>query len=98
LANGTLFVSMYHAGVWAADFSKENWPDLPSVGVYLPSEEPAGEPHRAGQAPEVLEVLALGGSDLLVFDGNSGAYTLRWHGVSPEVPPALPWADNPWIG
>ncbi|HUR25412.1 MAG TPA: hypothetical protein VM327_05290, partial [Candidatus Thermoplasmatota archaeon] len=72
LVDDTLFVSMYHAGVWAADFSKANWPDLPSVGVYLPSEEPAGEPHRAGQAPEVLEVLALGGDDLLVFDGNSG--------------------------
>lgn len=98
LTGDTLFVAMYHAGVWAADFSEENWPDLPSVGVYLPAEEPAGEPHAASPAPEVLEVLHLGGDDLLVFDGNSGAYTLRWHGVHPDVPPAMPWAENPWIG
>lgn len=98
LVNDTLFVAMYHGGVWAADFSKPNWPDLPSIGVYLPTEEPAGEPHRSGQSPEVLEVLALGGDDLLVFDGNSGAYTLRFHGVDADVPPAMPWAENPWMG
>lgn len=98
LTNDTLFVSLYHGGVWAADFSGQNWPDLPSVGVYLPSEAPAGEVHAASPAPEVLEVLWLGGDDLLVFDGNSGAYTLRWHGVRADVPPAMPWADNPWMG
>jgi hypothetical protein len=98
LANGTLFVSLYHAGVWAADFSKENWPDLPSIGVYLPDQEPAGEVHAASPAPEVLEVLHLGGDDLLVFDGNSGAYTLRWHGIHLDVPPAMPWPEDPWMG
>ena len=96
--NGTLFTAMYHAGVWAADFSKANWPDLPSVGAFLPDGETAGDPYAGGMVPEVLEVLSLGGNDLLVFDGTSGAYTLRWHGSSAQVPPAAPWADNPWIG
>jgi hypothetical protein len=98
LSNDTLFVALYHGGVWAADFSQENWPDLPSIGVYLPGEEPAGDVHVASPAPEVLEVLHLGGDDLLIFDGNSGAYTLRFHGATPDVPPAKPWAENPWIG
>jgi hypothetical protein len=98
LSNDTLYVALYHGGVWAADFAKEHWPDLPSIGVYLPDREPAGEVHAPSPAPEVLEVLHLGGDDLLVFDGNSGAYTLRFHGASPDVPPAKPWADNPWIG
>jgi hypothetical protein len=98
LVNDTLFTAMYHAGVWAADFSDPSRVDMPSVGVYLPTEEPAGEVFHKGPAPEVLEVLSLGGNDLLVFDGMSGVYTLRWHGVSPLVPPAAPWADNPWIG
>lgn len=98
LAGDTLFVSMYHAGVWAADFSKARWPDLPSIGVYLPDQEPAGDPYAASPAPEVLETLWLGGDDLLVFDGNSGAYTLRFHGVRPDVPPAAPWPENPWMG
>jgi hypothetical protein len=98
LVNDTLFIAMYHAGVWAADFGKANWPDLPSVGAYLPTEKPAGDPYKTGPTPEVLEVLTLGGDDLLIFDGTSGAYTLRWHGPSAAVPPALPWPDNPWIG
>lgn len=98
LQGDTLFVAMYHAGVWAADFSRGNWPDLPSVGVYVPDQDPAGEPRVGSPTPEVMEVLALGGDDLLVFDGNSGAYTLRWQGPRADVPPAAPWADNPWIG
>jgi hypothetical protein len=98
LTNDTLFVSLYHGGVWAADFSEEKWPDLPSIGVYLPTEEAAGDPHVVSPSPEVLETLWLGGDDLLIFDGNSGAYTLRFHGPSADVPPAAPWADNPWIG
>lgn len=98
LTNDTLFVALYHGGVWAADFRSEHWPELPSIGVYLPSGEPAGEPYAPSPAPEVLEALSLGGDDLLIFDGNSGAYTLRFTGVHPDVPPAMPWPDNPWIG
>jgi hypothetical protein len=98
LVNDTLFTAMYHAGVWAADFSKASRPDLPSVGAFLPDGETAGDPYAGGMVPEVLEVLSLGGNDLLIFDGTSGAYTVRWHGPSADVPPAAPWADNPWIG
>ncbi|MEA3202551.1 MAG: hypothetical protein QOI63_217 [Thermoplasmata archaeon] len=98
LVNGTLFVSMYHGGVWAANASKANWPDLPSVGAFVPALEPAGTPFKGGPAPEVLEVLSLGDGTLLVYDGTSGAYTVRFTPNEGSVPPALPWADNPWIG
>jgi hypothetical protein len=100
LVNDTLFVSMYHGGVWAADFGavRHGTPDMPSVGAFVPAEAPAGEAYKGGPTPEVLEVLTLGGQDLLVFDGQSGAYTVRWHGASADVPPAAPWPNNPWIG
>jgi hypothetical protein len=98
LVNGTLFVSMYHGGVWAADARKANWPDLPSVGAFLPALEPAGKPFKGGPTPEVLEVLSLGDGNLLVYDGTSGAYTVRFHPDDARVQPASPWADNPWIG
>lgn len=98
LVNDTLFTAMYHAGVWAADFGKGNWPDLPSVGAFVPDNGTGGDPFASGPTPEVLEVLSIGGDDLLVFDGTTGAYTVRWHGPSADVPPAAPWADNPWMG
>ncbi|HEX2066182.1 MAG TPA: hypothetical protein VHI93_05150 [Candidatus Thermoplasmatota archaeon] len=98
LVDGTLFVAMYHGGVWAANASRANWPDLPSVGAFLPAGDPAGTPFKPGPAPEVLEVLSLGDGALLVYDGNSGAYTVRFHRDDPRVPPALPWPENPWMG
>lgn len=98
LTNTTLFVAMYHGGLWAADFAGRVGEDLASIGVFVPDEEPSGDPHAPSPAPEVLEVLWLGGEELLVFDGNSGAYTLRFTGVHADVPPAAPWDDNPWMG
>lgn len=100
LLGDTLYVSLYHGGVWAADAREANWPDLPSIGVFIPAMDPAGTPRTGGTAPEVLEVLPLGDNDgsLLVYDGGSGAYTVQFTGASPDVPPAAPWADNPWIG
>ncbi len=99
LVNDTLYVSLYHGGVWAADARKANWPDLASIGAFVPDGDPAGTVFRAGPTPEVLEVLATGGDgNLLVFDGTTGAYTVHFTGVDPRVPPTTPWADNPWIG
>lgn len=98
--DGTLFTSMYHGGVWAADASPHHWPDLPSSGVFLPDAEAVGAeaPFRATLAPEVLEVLDLGDGHLLVYDANSGAYVVRWTGSHDDVPLAAPWPDNPWMG
>lgn len=97
LVGDTLYVSLYHGGVWAADASRGQWPDLPSIGAFIPAMDPAGKPHAGGTSPEVLEVLDLGDGNILVFDGPTGAYTLHFDGASPDVPPAAPWPDNPWI-
>lgn len=98
LVEDTLYVAMYHAGVWAADAREANWPDLPSVGVFVPAEEPAGTPYAPAPTPEVLEVLDAGDGDLLIFDATSGAYTVRFNGPDARVAPAAPWPENPWIG
>ncbi|MEA3190836.1 MAG: hypothetical protein QOD77_1418 [Thermoplasmata archaeon] len=94
LVEDTLFVAMYHGGVWAADASQENWPDLPSLGVFIPDADVVGTPAHASLAPEVLEVLDLGDGHLLVFDGDSGAYVVKFTGRHPDVPPAMAWDET----
>lgn len=96
--DGFLFVPLYHGGVWAADMRQEVWPELPTVGVFLPDREPPEAPVAASHAPEVLEVQPLGQDRLLVFDGNSGAYTVRFTGYHEDVVPAAPWTEDAWIG
>jgi hypothetical protein len=98
LVNDTLYVSLYHGGVWAADAGKKNWPDLPSIGVFVPDADPAGGVFHGGPTPEVLEVLSLGDGNILVFDGTTGAYTVHFSGPDARVPPVAPWPDNDWIG
>ncbi len=90
----TLFVANYHNGVWAADASPEQWPDLPSIGVFMPSSV-ADEGIRTdtSYAPYVLDLQPLADGSLLVFDG-SGAYTVAFTGRHPDVPPATPWPQE----
>lgn len=98
LVDDTLYVAMYHAGVWAVDASRDNWPDLPSIGVYIPDAAPSGQLRAASPAPEVLQVLHLGDDVLLVFDANGGATTVQFDRNDARVPRAAPWSDNPWMG
>ncbi len=97
MVGDTLFVANYHNGVWAADASAEQWPDLPSLGVFMPSLE-ASEGIRTDRAyaPYVLDVLAQADGSLLVFDG-SGAYTVAFTGQHRDVPPPEPWSQE-YIG
>ncbi len=93
----TLFIANYHNGVWAADASPEQWPDLPSLGVFMPSlvaEE--GIRTDTSYAPYVLDLQPLADGSLLVFDG-SGAYTVAFSGAHPDVPPTTPW-EQQFIG
>lgn len=92
----TLYVPLYHGGVWAADASPEHWPELPSLGVFLPDAD-APEPFVSGETPEVLQVLGLGNHTLLVFDGETGAYTVRFDPQDTSVPRAAPWTKDAWI-
>ena len=96
--NTTGFVSLYHGGVWAFDFSavtKEAWTNFPTVGVYIPAyESPKPPAVKMRWTPTVEEVHALPDGTLVTFDGNSGLYAFRF---DPSVPVASPeaWALAP---
>lgn len=90
----TLFVSLYHGGVWAADLSTEEMLKAPpSIGAFLPdrvSPQPADTlKGTISGAPEVLDVIALPGGDLLVYESLSGAYVVRFDKglAAPALPP-----------
>ena len=87
----TLFVSMYHGGVWAVDVEDPTMPR--SVGVFLPSEESPKPPKGSWYSPTVMEVKPLGGDELVLWDGNSGLYTVRFDASDPA--PLLPEWDVP---
>jgi len=93
LVDGVLYTALYHGGVWAADASPEHWPNLPSLGVFLPAETPPSEAVTGSLAPEVLDVLPLDDGSVLVFDSTTGAYTLRLD-RSADVPVAAPWEGD----
>ncbi len=97
LVNDTLYVAMYHAGVWAADARPEVWPELPSLGVFIPDGVPSTPPHLGSLTPEVLEILDLGDGTLLTFDADGMAYVIRLDRDDPDVPPAAPWTKDAWI-
>lgn len=88
LEGKTLFVSMYHAGLWAIDLSG----DLaapPAIGVYVP-DLPSGVPNGGSLAPLTEQVNVLSNGDIVLFENRSGVYVLRFDATDP-APPALPF-------
>ncbi|HUR24401.1 MAG TPA: hypothetical protein VM327_00105 [Candidatus Thermoplasmatota archaeon] len=98
MVNDTLFVTLYHAGVWAADASEANWPNLASIGAFVPNAAPPDLPVRLlfDYAPCVLDLAHLSDGTLVVIDGTSGVYTARFDPHDPRVPPVAPWTDDHW--
>lgn len=98
LVGHTMFISMYHGGVWAIDVTPGAGPELPSLGAFIPSPpDPAYvSPAPGSPAPFVEEVYALDNGDLVTFDDYGGLYTFRFH---PEIPVALPppWTQDAWL-
>ena len=99
LVNDTLFVSLYHGGVWAADASEEHWPNLPSIGAFVPNAAPPDLPVAlyADWDPLVMEVNHLNDGTLVILDGTSGVYTVRFTPDDPRVPPVAPWTEDNWV-
>lgn len=92
-----LYVSTYHGGLWAADMREENWPEMPTIGVYIPSTaEGEGPVTDTAYAPYVLDVLALENGNVLTFDGT-GAYSLNFDPEDTRVVPAAPWTEDAWL-
>lgn len=92
--NQTAFVSMYHGGVWAIDLSDatpENYTLFPSVGVFLPDRASPHPPLEITRwTPTVEDVIAFEDGSIVVFDGNSGVYVVRYDEARPMKPPE-PW-------
>ncbi len=90
----TLFVSMYHGGVWAIDLTPVgdgNWTNLDSIGVFMPNREsptPPSDPFR--WTPTMEEVHVLDDGTLVTFDSNVGLYTLSFDADMP-APTPTPW-------
>jgi hypothetical protein len=99
----TLFVSNYHGGVWAVDADPAAGPELPTLGVFLPTrtpEKPADTSYTDFDwTPTVLDVKAVDDETLFVPDGISGGYTVTFdRGAPVEVPTPDPWTKDAWIG
>ncbi len=100
VVNGTLFVTLYHGGLWAVGVDPVEGKELPTLGVYIPAfESPAPPPARLGvdrRTPLCLDVFELDGGRLALLDANSGVYVLRFEPTL--VLPATPaWTADAWI-
>ncbi len=103
VVNDTLFVAMYHGGIWAVDVSNIalGTPEapvlLPSIGAFLPANEPPARPEGSRYshtAPHIFEVFAFPDGSLATFETNSGVYTFRFDATQPAPSPE-PWPIEP---
>ncbi len=96
----TLFVSLYHGGVWAVEANPEAGPELPTLGVFIPDNAPENPPDPATNGfpwtPVVGDVHALPDGTLVIWDGNSGSYTVAFD-AELDIPQPDPWTKDSWI-
>jgi hypothetical protein len=93
--NQTVFMSHYHAGVWAIDVSDLTIPQLPAIGVFVPanvSPKPPPTVRSYDWTPTVMENNALPNGDIVVWDSSSGVYVVHFDETN-KAPPAI-WEGN----
>jgi hypothetical protein len=88
--NYTIFMSHYHAGVWAIDVKDLSEPQLPAIGVFVPaniSPKPAPTIRAYDWTPTVMENNALPNGDLVIWDSSSGVYLVNFddHNKAPPT-------------
>lgn len=88
----TLFISMYHGGVWAIDLSPlrnaTEFVSLPSIGVFMPADPSLPEPAFPDRwAPTLQEILKMPDGTLVTFDGRYGLYTVSFEFDNPAPSP-----------
>ncbi|HLE48306.1 MAG TPA: hypothetical protein VI818_08425 [Candidatus Thermoplasmatota archaeon] len=95
--NRTLFITTYHGGVWAVDVSNpETLFKMPSIGVFMPdipSPKPVTRRLPYDFGPVVLDALPLSDGTLLVYDGYTGLYSVKFDAAHPAPSPD-PWPLN----
>lgn len=79
-AGKTIFMSHYHAGVWAIDVSDLTQSQLPAIGAFVPANVSPKPPPGRGYSwtPTVMENIALPNGDLVIWDSSSGAYVVHF--------------------
>jgi hypothetical protein len=94
--NDTAFVAMYHGGLWAfkLDFEHPENMALPkTVGVFVPDQPGQNGRKPTGgydYAPFVLDVFPYPDGTLVVYDGLSGVYTVKYDPAK-DMPSPAPW-------
>ena len=95
VVNRTMFIAMYHVGVWAVDLSTpENLAEPKSIGVFMPDQHPPA-PRREPKGgydltPFVLDVFPNEDYTMTIFDGYSGVYSVKFDPAHP-MPAPTPW-------
>lgn len=89
----TLFITNYHGGMWAVDVSTpQALAQMPNIGVFMPanpSPKPIGRPAPYDFTPVVLDVNPLSDGNMVVYDGFTGLYIVRFDATNP-APAMLP--------
>lgn len=93
VVNRTLFITNYHGGLWAVDVSTpEALAQMPNIGVFMPanpSPKPIGRSAPYDFTPVVLDVNPLSDGNMVVYDGFTGLYVVRFDATNP-APAMLP--------
>ncbi len=90
----TMFISMYHGGIWAVDLSPirpGGWANLPSIGVWQPTAD-VQSAITVRWAPTNEEVFAFDDT-IVTFDSNTGLHTATW--TREPMPAPAPWPMTP---
>lgn len=95
IVDRTLYVAMYHGGIWAVDLTDPAEPR--SIGAFVPDRAPP-DPRREPTGfydltPFVLDVFPRPDHTLTVFDGYSGVYTVKFDPTRPMAAPT-PWPTS----
>ncbi len=93
----TLFVSMYHGGIWAVDLASVGTAPfvlLHSIGAFLPSDESADPAVVIRWRPNSQEVLTFEDGTMLTFDSSTGLWTFKFDASDPAPAPE-PWPIVP---
>jgi len=97
LVNQTLFVTVYHGGLWAVDVSKLGQGgslSLPSVGVFMPPNQSPKPATGVPYSPRVNDLQAFADGTMVVYDAYTGLYLVRFNDALPGIVPE-PWSFGP---
>lgn len=95
LVDRTLFVTVYHGGLWAVDLSNLGARfSLPSIGVFMPPFDSPKPARGVPYTPRVNDLNTFADGTMAVYDAYTGVYLVRFDASNPAPPPE-PWPLGP---